>query len=151
VSRDESALPRIDRVLRGIDPDALPPVPSGGWIRAVRQALGMNARQLAQRVGVRVSTLLGAEKNEVSGAISMTQLRRVAAALDCELHYVLVPRESLVTRVDRRAEELATAGIASVAHSMSDDAQNRGEDFWEAAVADLKAQLLRGRRSSLWD
>jgi len=111
----------------------------------------MNARQLAQRVGVRVSTLLGAEKNEVSGAISMTQLRRVAAALDCELHYVLVPRESLVTRVDRRAEELATAGIASVAHSMSDDAQNRGEDFWEAAVADLKAQLLRGRRSSLWD
>ena len=70
----------------------------------------MSARQLAERVGVQVSTLLGAEHNEASGSISLRQLRRVADALDCDVRYVLVPRSPLCERVERRAEAFARRG-----------------------------------------
>ena len=147
----DQKLERIEQALAQVEPDALPSVPASGWIRAIREALGMNARQLASRVGVRVSTLLGAEKNEAAGTISMNQLRRVAAAMDCEVRYVLVPREPLRSQVERRAEDLANAGVASVAHAMAAEAADAGDEFWDAQIAELKAELLRGRRSRLWD
>ena len=148
---NDQKLEQIEQALARVEPDALPPAPPSGWIRAIREALGMNARQLASRVGVRVSTLLGAEKNEVAGTISMNQLRRVAAAMDCEVRYVLFPREPLRSQIERRAEDLANAGVASVAHAMAVQAQDAGDDFWESQIAELKAELLRGRRSRLWD
>lgn len=147
----EQKLQQVEQALARLASDLLPALPQGGWIRTVREALGMNARQLAARVGVRVSTLLGAEKNEVAGTITMNQLKRIAAAMDCELRYVLIPREPLRSQVERRAEQLANEGVASVAHSMAAQAQDAGEDFWEAQIAELKAELLRGRRSRLWD
>ena len=147
----EQKLQQVGQALARLASDLLPALPQGGWIRTVREALGMNARQLAARVGVRVSTLLGAEKNEVAGTITMNQLKRIAAAMDCELRYVLIPREPLRSQVERRAEQLANEGVASVAHSMAAQAQDAGEDFWEAQIAELKAELLRGRRSRLWD
>ena len=147
----EQKLQQVEQALARLASDLLPALPQGGWIRTVREALGMNARQLAARVGVRVSTLLGAEKNEVAGTITMNQLKRIAAVMDCELRYVLIPREPLRSQVERRAEQLANEGVASVAHSMAAQAQDAGEDFWEAQIAELKAELLRGRRSRLWD
>ena len=147
----EQKLQQVEQALARLASDLLPALPQGGWIRTVREALGMNARQLAARVGVRVSTLLGAERNEVAGTITMNQLKRIAAAMDCELRYVLIPREPLRSQVERRAEQLANEGVASVAHSMAAQAQDAGEDFWEAQIAELKAELLRGRRSRLWD
>ena len=147
----EELLQQLEHTLAQVAPDALPPIPRSGWLRTMREALGMNSRQLASRVGIRVSTLLGAEKNEVAGTISMNQLKRVAAAMDCELLYFLIPREPLRSQIERRAEELANAGVASVAHSMAAQAQDAGDEFWEAQIAELKVELLRGRRSRLWD
>jgi predicted DNA-binding mobile mystery protein A len=148
---DDLILRQIDHALASIKRDSLPPAPPSGWIRAIREALGMTARQLAARVGVRLSTLLGAEKNEVAGTISLNQLRRVAAALDCELRYVLIPRAPLQARVERRAGEIALARVAGVAHSMALEAQDAGVQFRAEQIAKLKAELLRGRRSRLWD
>lgn len=144
-------LHQVGQALASIERDALPPAPPSGWIRAIREALGMTARQLAARVGVSLSTLLGAEKNEVAGTISLNQLRRVAAALDCELRYVLVPREPLRARLDRRAEEIARARVTGVAHSMALEAQDAGAQSRTLQIAELKEELLRGRRSRLWD
>jgi predicted DNA-binding mobile mystery protein A len=144
-------LHQVDHALASITRDSLPPAPPSGWIRAIREALGMTARQLAARVGVGLSTLLGAERNEVAGTISLNQLRRVAAALDCELRYVLVPRDRLQQRVERRAEEIARARVTGVAHSMALEAQDAGVPFRAEQIAELKAALLRGRRSRLWD
>ncbi|MBI2225187.1 MAG: helix-turn-helix domain-containing protein [Betaproteobacteria bacterium] len=98
-------LEQMDAILGDLKVRALPPAPAGGWLRAIRQALGMTTRQLAARVGVQLSTLLTAERNEAAGTIGLNQLRRVAAALDCEVRYVVVPREPLKKRLEKRAEE----------------------------------------------
>ena len=151
MNTDDLLLRQVGNALATIRPESLPTVPPSGWIRAIRTALGMTARQLAARVGVSLSTLLGAEKNEIAGTISLNQLRRVAAALDCELRYVLIPREPMQARIERRAEEIARAQVAGVAHSMALEAQDTGAQFRAKQIAELQAELLRGRRSRLWD
>ena len=64
--------------------NTLSPWPSGGWLRAVRQALGMTTRQLAKAVGVTQAAVVDAEGSEAKGDITLTTLQRYAAALGCD-------------------------------------------------------------------
>ena len=129
----------------------LPERPRGGWLKAVRSALGLTTRQLATRIGLAQSTVVAAEKREAAETISLGQLRRLADALDCELRYLLVPRTPLSAQVEAQAERKARERVAAVAHTMALEAQRPGADFEQQQVAALKDELLRGRRSRLWD
>lgn len=129
----------------------MPPPPRGGWLRAIRQALGMTTRQLAARIGIAQPTLVQAEKSEVDGRISLAQLRRIAAALDCDLQYVLVPRTPLRIRVAAQAEMVARKRVAAVAHTMALEAQGTGAKFKRAQVRQIARELTAGRRARLWD
>jgi predicted DNA-binding mobile mystery protein A len=83
--------------------------PQKGWIRAVRNALGLTAQQLADRMGVSQPTVQRLESSETRDAIQLSSLRKAAAALDCRLVYALVPREGL----DEVYREAALAFIRS--------------------------------------
>ena len=61
--------------------------PKEGWIRTLRKALGMSSPQLAKRLGVSKSQTSQMERMELEDRITLKQLRRVAKALDCDLHY----------------------------------------------------------------
>src|SRR5580704_8929912 len=93
--------------------------PSGGWLRAIRQALGMTTRQLARSVGVTQAAVVDAERTEAKGDISLTTLQRYAAALGCELSYVLVPKRPLKEMVEERADRIARDQVSRVSHSMA--------------------------------
>lgn len=127
-----------------------PPRPSNGWIQTIRQALGMTAVALARRLQVRSSTVHKLEKSEMDDNISLASLRKVAAALDCELHYVLVPRTSLETRLKDQARSVAKKHMLPVAHTMSlEDQSVTGKE--QQAQLDLLAQeLLAGNWRELW-
>src|SRR3984957_17846674 len=71
------------------------PRPPKGWIRAIRQSLGMSSSELATRMGVGQSTISGLERSELRGSIKLDTLRRAARALDCDLVYYLAPRGTL--------------------------------------------------------
>lgn len=125
--------------------------PQGGWLRAIREALGMTTRQAAKRARVSQSTWVAAEHREAAGTISLGQLRRFGAALDCGLFYALIPAIPLRQRVDAQAEALARAEVASVAHSMALEEQRTDDAFIAAQIEERKREILRGRRSRLWD
>jgi predicted DNA-binding mobile mystery protein A len=144
-------LQQVDRTLRSAAEHPPPAPPRGGWLKAVRSALGVSTRQLARRVGVTHSAIVQAEQAEVSGSISLGQLRHLADALGCELRYVLIARTPLADQVDAQAERKARERVAAVAHSMALEAQGTGSDFEQQQVAVAKDQLLSGRRSRLWD
>ena len=72
--------------------------PARGWVRAIRDALGMSSTELAARMGVTQSWIPAMERNEVDGSIRLDTLRRAADALDCDVVYTLVPRTSLTKR-----------------------------------------------------
>jgi predicted DNA-binding mobile mystery protein A len=55
--------------------------PARGWIRAIREALGMSTAQLAQRMGVRQPSVVGLERSEEKGSIELATLRRIEQEL----------------------------------------------------------------------
>src|SRR5689334_3463416 len=69
--------------------------PRGGWVRAIREALGMSAHQLGTRVRVKRQTIENLERSEAHGKITLDSLNRVAKALGCRVVYALVPEKPL--------------------------------------------------------
>ena len=124
--------------------------PPSGWLKAIREALGMTATQLANRLGVVTSTVTRLETSEADDTISLATLRRAAEALDCELRYVLVPRQSLAETLATRANLLARERMASVAHSMDLEAQATSNETVADQTRALADSLLRGPRRELW-
>lgn len=93
--------------------------PRGGWIRAVREALGMPRRELGRRMGVGEKRVMQLERGEVEGKLTLHTLARAAAALDCDLVVVLVPKRPLQQTVMELRKQKAAAWIESrVLHTM---------------------------------
>ena len=85
-------------------------VPHRGWLQAIRHAIGMTLQDLASRLGMTRGALSRLEVSEQKGTIQLATMQRVAAAMNCDLAYVLIPRMPLQAMVDqqrlRAAEEL---------------------------------------------
>ncbi|MDB5770927.1 MAG: helix-turn-helix family protein [Burkholderia sp.] len=144
----ELRLSQVDRALKHV---SVPPRPQIGWIQAIRTALGMTTRQLASRIGVTQSTLAELEKSEANDKITLQSLRRVADALDCEVQYVLVPRDSLKKRVENQAESMARSQVARVFHSMRLEDQAPTANVDKKEISRVRAKLLSTNWKRLWE
>lgn len=109
----------LDEKLTIFQPPEQHQAPVKGWIRALRDSLGLSSAQLGKRLGVRSQSIDDLEKSEAGGGISLDTLRRVGQAMDCTLVYALVPNTSLEAMVQRRAETLAKAAISGISHTMA--------------------------------
>ncbi|MGI4787209.1 MAG: mobile mystery protein A [Janthinobacterium lividum] len=92
--------------------------PPLGWIKAIREALGMTTAQLAQRLGVSQPAVVILERSEALSRIRLDTLERAAAALDCHLVYALVPNQPLEVLVQSRRYKIAEGQLAAVEQSM---------------------------------
>lgn len=108
----------LDERLKDFGPVARYSPPVKGWIRAIREALGMTAEQLAHRLKVTQPSVVQLEQSEIKGSIELATLRRVADALDCTLVYAFVPKKSLEETVRTRARNFIRRRRAPVEHSM---------------------------------
>lgn len=146
----ELKLRQLDAALNRWRSADLPPRPPSGWIKAVRESLGMAAAHLAARLGVTTSTVTRLETSEADDTISLGTLRRAAEALGCELHYALVPKQSLADTLEDRAMTLARRQMASVSHTMALEAQSTSREAVEVQTRALAEELLKGSRRALW-
>jgi predicted DNA-binding mobile mystery protein A len=125
--------------------------PPKGWLRAVRDALGMTTKQFAGRLGVSQPRIVELEQSEVSGRVTLNTLQRAAEALGCRFVYALIPDKPLAETVRERAEFIARQRQAGVEQTMRlEDQSVKGK----TASADLRRrfveELLR-RPARLWD
>lgn len=125
-------------------------VPPRGWIRAIRDALGMTATDLGRRMGVSQAAVAQFEKAEKDGSITLKSLRSAAEALDCTLVYALVPRQPLEDLMRNRASVLADQQLARTHHTMSLENQALLPDDLKAERARLIEDILRDDPSRLW-
>ena len=125
--------------------------PSRGWIKAIREALGMTTAQLAKRIGVSQPRAVAIEKGEADGSITLDSLERAAHALDCRLIYALVPRSPLEELVRARAQRLALKRLESTRHSMSLEAQDVEESDEQEQLKRMIARLIDKAGSELWE
>ncbi len=145
------AIRHLDKRFTVLRPLAKSVRPPKGWLRAVRDALGMTTAQLARRMGVSQPRIIELEQAEVSGGVTLHSLQRAAEALGCRLVYVLVPDRPLAEVVRARAELVAEKQLASVQHTMSLEDQAVQD---KQANKDLRQQFIQEllrKPARLWD
>ena len=140
---------RLDERLEVLRPADRFMVPPKGWVRALRDALGMTGAQLGARMGIRPQTVETIEKSEAAGTIQLNTLRRAAEALDCTLVYALVPNTSLEVMVNARARKIAMRELQRVAHTMRLEAQGTDDAHLEARIQAYIRDMLSER--DLWN
>jgi predicted DNA-binding mobile mystery protein A len=139
---------RLDERLLPLKPTDRYRAPPKGWIRAVRDALGMTGVQLARRLGVSPQSVDALETSEAAASIKLDTLRRAAEALDCTLVYALVPNSSLEGVVAERARAIALHDLGRVAHTMKLEAQGTGDADMERRIEAYIRDTLKDR--DLW-
>lgn len=123
--------------------------PAGGWIRAIRRALGMSTGALGRRLKLAQQSIVQLEENEKTETITLASLRRVASALDAELVYAIVPRKNLRETIGTRSRELAAERVAPVAQSMKLESQGLTDNELRERIEELARELER-RPRELW-
>ncbi|HEB70331.1 MAG TPA: mobile mystery protein A [Desulfobulbus sp.] len=125
--------------------------PAKGWLRAIREGLGMSGKQFSRRLGVSPPRISALEKDELSGSVSLKTMRQAAEALDCVFVYAVIPRESLTDTVRKRARSLAEKRLARVSHSMLLEAQQLTDDEQQNAFDAEVEELVRNMPKELWN
>lgn len=151
--RSAQARRMLDANLKSIPKDLA--TPKAGWVRSIREALGMTREQLGKRMhsssgkrGVSISAVQSLERTEVEGTASLDSLERAARAMGCKLVYAIVPNDSLEDIAQKKAASIAAEVVASTRQTMLLE----GEDIGNAESASVleNAKSLIGT-SSLWE
>ncbi len=147
----KKAIPRqrLDQRFSSMKPETRFHPPPKGWIRAIRDALGMSGAQLGRRMSVKAQSVSDIEKSEASGTIQLKTLRSAAEALDCVVVYALVPKSSLEDMVQGRAREIARKELVRIAHTMDLEAQGLSRELREEQIETYIRDHLRER--DLWE
>lgn len=141
----------MDQKLKGWSPLRLEKRPPSGWLKAIRGALGITTRQLAQIIGVDSSAIVRLESREPHGKVTLEMLDRAAQAMDCKLIYAIVPKEefgSLADIVRKRSRNAATEILKKVEHSMRLESQ--GSDSGDREIEELALSLEGERDPRVW-
>lgn len=142
---------QLARRLRGLSRSDLREPPGKGWIRSVREALGMSYYQLAKRIGVSQPTVVNWERREAKGTISLQSIKKVADALQCDLIYVLAPRKPFGEILKDRAMQKAQIIVEQTGRSMSLEDQQTSLTYRRRAVKETARELLERNPRRLWD
>jgi predicted DNA-binding mobile mystery protein A len=147
----KDAIRHLDQRFAALRPFAKSQRPPKGWLRAIRDALGMTTTQFARRLSVSQPRVIALEKSEVSGSVTLDSLQRAAEALGCRFVYALVPERPLAETVEKRAELVANRQLASVQHSMSlEDQTVKDKKAGDNLRRQFIEELMR-RPARLWD
>ena len=125
--------------------------PHRGWIKAIREALGMTTAQLANRIGVSQPRITELERAEIEDKITLSSLRRAAEALNCALVYAIVRNNSLENIVLDRARKKAFKILEGVNHTMALEDQNLSDADVKSEIENLAREILIKKPRIIWD
>ncbi|MGX5858296.1 mobile mystery protein A [Dyadobacter jiangsuensis] len=122
-----------------------------GWIKVVREALGMSARQLGKRAKIDQSRVSRLENAELDGDLKLSSLKKIAEAMDMHFVYAFVPQSSLESAVNKQAVKIASNRMARVNHTMRLELQELSDEEKAKALSDLVQKILIEDPKDFWD
>jgi predicted DNA-binding mobile mystery protein A len=116
----ELHLVQLDRSLEPFLATHVVTRPQPGWLRALREALGISIREIARKMRKTPQTVAAFEKSEAADRITLQTLRHYAEAMDCEFVYAVVPKTgSLKLLGEKRARHKAETHALAVDHGQA--------------------------------
>ncbi len=126
--------------------------PPTGWIKAIRNAIGMSMQQLGKRLSITKQSVQDIERREKDGSITIKALRETAKALDMHLVYGFVPMDgSLEELIDRKAKELATQIVLRTNNTMKLEDQENTKQRIGKAIQERTIAIKNEMPKTLWD
>jgi predicted DNA-binding mobile mystery protein A len=142
---------QLDKTLSLFDSAKAIQPPVKGWIRAVRNALGMTGKQLAHRLKVSQPRIPQLEQDEVAGSVMLKTMQQVAEAMDCVFVYAMVPRTSLKDSIRVQARKVAAERMQRVSHTMLLEGQGLSAEETQASFDAAVEKLIREMPRELWE
>jgi len=125
--------------------------PNKGWICSMRSALGMTGSDLARRMKITPAAIYEVEQKELSGAVTIQRMEKLAAAMGGRFVYAIVPKESTVESIIRdQAQRKAERLLRRTNTQMALEKQALDETRLQEEVDRLRDDLIRSRPADLW-
>ena len=141
---------QLDKKLNPLKALAKSGIPETGWIKSIREALGMSAKDLASKVGIDQSRISRLENAEKDGNVKLSSLQKIAQGLDMEFVYGFVPKNTLETLVREQARKIAGEKMKWLSHTMRLEQQELPEKEKESAVKDMIDKILIAEPKDFW-
>ena len=139
---------KIDQ-LTGLQHVIVPPI---GWIKAIRNGIGMSMEQLGKKLSITKQGVMDIEKREKEGAITIKSLQEIAKAMDMKLVYGFVPNEGdLEQMIETRAIEMAKKIVERTSNTMKLEDQANSKERIEKAIKERASEIINNTPKILWD
>jgi len=127
-------------------------VPPIGWIKAIRNGIGMSMEQLGKKLSITKQGVMDIEKREKEGTITIKSLQEIAKAMDMKLVYGFVPNEGdLEQMIEARAIEMAKKIIERTSNTMKLEDQANSKERIEKAIKERASEIINNTPKILWD
>ena len=143
---------QLDETISHLDKSTLTSTPTSGWINTIRNALGMSARTLGERIGLSQPRIALMEKGEVDGSISIKTLEKAAQGLGCRVIITLIPENGTLQEMrEKQALKKARQVNKYTELHMELEEQATEDNFREQTIKKLAADYLRKWPRNFWD
>ncbi len=122
-----------------------------GWIKGIREALGMTSRQLSQKVGIDQSRISRLENAEKSGNLKLSSLEKIAKGLNMKFVYGFVSETSLEQMVKEQAKKIVLKRLKNLNNTMRLEKQELSSQEQEKALNDMIEKILIEQPKDFWD
>jgi predicted DNA-binding mobile mystery protein A len=121
-----------------------------GWVKTIREALGMSAKELGKRVGLDQSRVSRLENAEKAGDLKLSSLHKIAKGLKMRFVYGFVPENSLEEMVQAQARAIAVKRMKRLHDTMSLEKQELSGDEQQKALKDMIEKILVEQPKDFW-
>ena len=135
--------------LTGLQHVIVPPI---GWIKAIRNGIGMSMEQLGKKLSITKQGVMDIEKREMEGAITIKAMQEIAKAMDTKFVYGFVPNAgSLEQMIETRALEIAKTIVQRTSTTMKLEDQVNSKERIENAIKERATEIINKTPKILWD
>ena len=135
--------------LSGLQHVIVPPI---GWIKAIRNGIGMSMEQLGKKLSITKQGVMDIEKREKEGAITIKSMQEIGKAMDTQFVYGFVPKAgSLEQMIEYRALEIASKIVERTSTTMKLEDQANSKERIEKAIKERATEIINKTPKILWD
>jgi predicted DNA-binding mobile mystery protein A len=125
--------------------------PPEGWLRTVRNALGMSGADVAKRIGVTRARVTQAEHAELKGGVTLKSMQATAEAMGCRFVYAIVPASGRIEDIiTAQARTKAMALVSTASKHMALENQILPDDKIAQEVERLTREIAQEMPPDFW-
>ncbi len=125
--------------------------PQQGWIKTIREVLGLSTSQLGKKVGVDRSRISRLENAEKLGNLKLSSLQKIAKGLNMHFVYGFVPQDTLEEMVRDQARRIALKRLETLDNTMRLEKQDLSTEDKKKALNDMIEKILMDNSKDFWD